>query len=314
MRRPSKDTVAALKRYREGHSSLRETASALGLDEKRVPTLSNILNERAGTISRDIENEIRDALGLLPLHVTTIQQMSNTLLAETVRNRRDYKVPQLHICTMMPLRGRPIANRKKLWERGTTIRIGFMSDVDPAIQSPIMFNLERWLEYADTLKFTWMKDPRNATIRISCAQSGSWSYVGTDATRVDYLMPTMNFGWFDRNTSDEEYTRVVMHEGGHMLGLLHEQGHPEANIEWDKDAVYAAYKEYGWNRRMVDDNVFSVFDSADTLYSKYDPDSIMQYPIPPEFTLDGFSVGWNSVPSAMDKNFMRQAYGKSKAT
>jgi len=40
------------------------------------------------------------------------------------------------------------------------------------------------------------------------------------------LRATMNFGWLTPDTEDSEYQRVVLHEFGHALGLLHEHQHP----------------------------------------------------------------------------------------
>lgn len=43
--------------------------------------------------------------------------------------------------------------------------------------------------------------------------AGSWSYIGTDATRLPLESFTMNLGFVDRTT--------VLHEFGHALGLIH---------------------------------------------------------------------------------------------
>jgi len=62
----------------------------------------------------------------------------------------------------------------------------------------------------------------------------------------------MNFGWFDDNTSDSEFSRTVIHEFGHALGMIHEHQHPLAAIPWDKDKVYTYYAGYPnyWSKVM----------------------------------------------------------------
>ncbi len=59
---------------------------------------------------------------------------------------------------------------------------------------------------------------------------GSWSYIGTDATRLPLESFTMNLGFIDRTT--------VLHEFGHALGLIHEHQSPfKGGFEWDRDEV-----------------------------------------------------------------------------
>ena len=48
----------------------------------------------------------------------------------------------------------------------------------------------------------------------------------------------MNYGWFDSETTDDEYRRVVLHEFGHALGLAHEHQSPGVAIPWNEQKVY----------------------------------------------------------------------------
>jgi serralysin len=45
-------------------------------------------------------------------------------------------------------------------------------------------------------------------------------------------------------------------------------------------------------------------------FTKFDIESIMLYAIPNELTVGDFEVGWNTILSATDKEFMRQNYPK----
>ena len=155
----------------------------------------------------------------------------------------------------------------------------------------------------------------NADIRIDVNGDGSsWSYIGTDAERINQNNPTMNFGWFNDSSSDSEIQRTTLHEFGHALGAIHEHSSPVANIQWDVDAVYSQYASYGWSESQVDNNLFSKYSQNQVTNSEYDPESIMHYPINNNLTLNNFSVGYNTVLSDLDKKFIGITYPFSTTT
>jgi hypothetical protein len=83
---------------------------------------------------------------------------------------------------------------------------------------------------------------------------------------------------------------------------------PVSNIKWNKDVVYAWYlQSEGWDRQMVDRQVFDRY-SVTMTNRKYDPKSIMHYPIPADFTTDGYQVGENFELSESDKKLIKELY------
>ena len=199
----------------------------------------------------------------------------------------------------------------KLWQPGRVLRVRFL-DGDPNVQSRIPPFAHLWSEYAN-VSFEFGDDP-DAEIRISFQNQGSWSYLGTDALVIPKSQPTMNFGWLTAATTNDEYQRVVTHEFGHALGCIHEHQNPANSIPWDRDAVYRYYQgppNY-WTREQVDVNLFTRYDADITQFSDFDPKSIMLYPIPNEFTLGDFSVGWNKTLSAIDKQFIGTVYAADR--
>ena len=196
----------------------------------------------------------------------------------------------------------------KKWRTGRTLRVRFL-DGDPRVHKKIEAYAHQWSRHAN-IKFKFGSDP-NAEIRISCRLGeGSWSYLGTDALNIPKNKPTMNYGWLTPNSSDDEYSRVVLHEFGHALGCIHEHQHPESGIPWNKEAVYRKYMgpPNNWSKEQVDRNLFRTLDRGSTQFSKFDTQSIMIYPVPNELTLGNFEVGWNRHLSTRDKQFMRKVY------
>lgn len=193
----------------------------------------------------------------------------------------------------------------KRWAPGRTLRVAFMHG-DPYVISKVIQFASEWMNYAN-IRFEFVNQ-WPADIRIAFLPGGSYSYIGTDNLQIPGNQHTMNFGWFTPQTSDDEFRRTTVHEFGHALGCIHEHQHPQSPILWNKPVVYEYYARMGWPPQQVDQNVFYRYSAQVTNHSAFDRDSIMLYPVPKEHTVDGFTVGWNSQLSAMDKQFIGAIY------
>lgn len=221
-------------------------------------------------------------------------------------------------CTVLSKRdetagGRAAVLNEAQWPGGQQIRVRFLEG-DESLRDRVGAVAERWTAPGMAqLEFIWV-DEGPAEIRIAFEQGiGSWSYLGTQCQNVPDDQPTMNFGWLTPDSSDDAIQRVVLHEFGHALGLDHEHENAASGIRWNEPAVYAALggPPYNWDEQTIRDNVFDEQDVGTA--SVVDPDSIMLYPIPSVWTLDGTSVDLNPDLSEGDMATIRRMYGDDGA-
>jgi hypothetical protein len=194
------------------------------------------------------------------------------------------------------------------WGTGTTVTVRFMEgDLD--LRERVKAVAREWMQHANVnLSFVNEDD---ANIRIAFEQgNGSWSYLGTDATKIPMDQPTMNYGWLTPDSPDDELRRVVLHEFGHALGLIHEHQNPKGGIRWNRDAVIhdLSGPPNNWDPATIENNIFKKYDENAVTASDVDSTSIMMYPIPKAWTLDNFSADLNSELSAKDKEIIGQEY------
>jgi serralysin len=198
------------------------------------------------------------------------------------------------------------------WTAGDVIEVSFL-DGDPSVQKRVRDAAEGWIAPdRANLQFVFRSDTTNTPIRISFQYPGSWSVIGTTCRQItDRSQPTMNFGWLNADSTDDEVRRVVLHEFGHALGLIHEHQNPYgAPIQWSRDAVARDLSgpPNNWTSDVIQHNMFDPYDKGEVNGTALDGASIMMYPIPVSWTLNGVSVGLNSELSAGDKNFIHDQY------
>lgn len=197
----------------------------------------------------------------------------------------------------------------KKWADGRTLGVYFM-DGSSTQKARVKAHALRWTQFAN-IKFDFTASKAAAQIRISfVADSGSWSYIGTDCLGIAKTKPTMNFGWLRDDTDEVEYERVVVHEFGHALGAIHEHQNPKGGIQWNLPAVYAYFSgpPNNWSKDEIDSNVIAKYSVDQLNASKYDPDSIMLYQFDGALIKGGKPTKFNTKLSTGDKRFIKRQY------
>jgi len=197
----------------------------------------------------------------------------------------------------------------KKWAVGKILGVYFM-DGSAVQKARVKEHAIKWSSFAN-VGFNFAASKASAQIRISfVADSGSWSYIGTDSLGIAKTQPTMNFGWLKDDTDDSEYERVVVHEFGHALGAIHEHQNPKGGIQWNLPAVYAYFAgpPNNWSKEETDINVVGKYSVDQLNASKYDPDSIMLYQFDGALIKGGKPTKFNTRLSPGDKRFIRKEY------
>lgn len=238
------------------------------------------------------------------LNIKTLSPEKKKIL-ETIQTRPELitRVEEFRLLLEMA------AQTKKLWKSNETLKVYFFGGQDARTQRVLEY-ASIWSKYC-SIKFLATTKIEEAKIRVAFQAPSSWSYIGTDALGVPRNEPTINFGWLDDHLPEQDYKQVVLHEFGHVLGLIHEHQSPVTKMNWDKPYVYWYFWEnHKWTKADVDRNLFQEFEKTTTQYSSLDKASIMGYYIPPLFTTDRQEFPQNYILSAMDEHYIGQIYPK----
>ena len=114
--------------------------------------------------------------------------------------------------------------------------------------------------------------------------------------------------------TDKTTLPVVFKNAGYKTGIVGKWhlglGSPGKEINWNKPKVYQYYMgpPNNWTRAQVDYNIFEKYKAGEVRNTKFDPTSIMQYPVDASLTTDGVAIGWNYYLSDKDKAFIANIY------
>lgn len=252
----------------------------------------------------------------ITLTLLSISLLSTSLFAQKAKSKTAVKqkygcsseVPVAKMFIEDTTPGRGLADNYYLWDNGKILYVKFLSG-SKSMQEKVKTIAKEWEKYAN-IKFHFVEvGPSHIRINLD-DKGGHNSLIGSMAISVPQDERTMNFDTTDFKTYAAMY-RTVLHEFGHAIGLLHEHYSPISGIHWNKDAVYRELKQtQGWTKEMVDVNLFQQYNVNYTNGTKYDPKSIMHYPVFARWTTNNYSVNWNNQLSEGDIELIKLLYPK----
>jgi hypothetical protein len=237
--------------------------------------------------------------------------------AAQVFGRAEIKLPQ-EDKKFLPSNTRPaqMAVLKRWTDPNQTLRVCFLNGTDGMRRIVRELVLENWKPLI-SLQFDFQlagsPDPE-AEVRIKFdPNDGHWAYIATDYLTADRGQKTMNLGLRSEQDFKDPYNRgVVLHEFGHVRGFVHEHSSPASKIRFDVPKTITFFTQtYHWTEQMVEENVlkrYSLSEIPSTMFTDYDPTSIMIYSLPKELDLNGVGANANSTLSENDKRFVSKLY------
>jgi hypothetical protein len=226
-----------------------------------------------------------------------------------------------------------MADTSKLWQKGATLNVGFMNGDDPwnqMVRQAVRSLAPVWSQYAN-IKFAFDQQSVHMAINLLLQpQLGINNYgvyncfLGTDCWAVfqqNPEQPSMNLvfdpGWQSNPGRDREFHRVIQHEFGHAIGLIHEHQRPDKPITWNFDKLRQAFGSF-WPDQMIQQQIVDFYQGGVLLGTGFDIHSIMMYQFPSgsAFYPDGtpFESPTNFDLSPMDKVLANMLYPASGVT
>jgi hypothetical protein len=200
-----------------------------------------------------------------------------------------------------------------VWPNGSNIKVGFING-SAAQRQKVEQVAKEWLRYAN-LSYTFSDTPTgDARILFSNNNIASWSFRGTEAHDVPPTCPTMTLVQIAIDaTISEDDRRTILHEFGHLLGMLDEIQNPNANIPW-RPEIRANPVAYVYTSQVekcpAPLNRPVTYQESLPHYRPFDPTSIMMALIGNEYLTGKVSYGGARELSTSDKAFVAQLYPK----
>lgn len=178
--------------------------------------------------------------------------------------------------------------------------------------------VEKNLNPLINIRFEWDVPLANSDCRIMfVSERGAWSLLGTQSLDAPKNEPTMNLGWIDDETDYDNIVFkgtgiVILHEFGHLLGMIHEHSRIDASFGWNKEEVYRQLggPPNNWSKKDCDEQIFQAYKKNEFNGSAYDKYSMMHYFFPSTYFIKDPNLEKITKMSDLDKEWLGKKYPK----
>jgi len=196
------------------------------------------------------------------------------------------------------------------WNTGDIITVKFLNGT-ARLHDRVIEVLKEW-EDLTNIKFR-VNDTGPSSVRVKFNNGRNDSSIGTDALTVQDDIETVSFNIIHADSAKDELRQVVLHEFGHVLGLVHEHSHPDCDIEFNIAAANRYFKSvYGFSEADVERNLFRKYLHNQVRCPAFDEKSIMMYNIPPECTKNNKEYMEATDLSTLDRSFIPLLYPENE--
>lgn len=139
-----------------------------------------------------------------------------------------------------------------------------------------------WLQYAN-LHFEYVRKEENADVKIGFNMDNrwlSWSTIGTDCKLIPQDEVSLNFVDLDEEENEEIIQGEVLRNFGHVLGLGFEHRSPASTITFNTKALNYYINMYALTKEDVINDILPIYNTEQTNYTEFDPNSIMILDVP----------------------------------
>jgi subtilisin family serine protease len=207
-----------------------------------------------------------------------------------------------------------IASLGKRWNTQRPLRVCFFGG-KPNVREQVAKIANEWTDDTN-IKFNFGPAPlfndcdraQMYDVRISFDRLGNWTYVGTDAKRVSIAEPTVNLQDIDTQVM-ERLRFTVLHQFGHVLGILHQEQDPGSDCHQEFDL--RVLREFQASKKIQEEFFFAP-DNGRYLATGFDRASVMRLFVDPALFKSGTSSSCYgpvvSDLSAGDRGIVRLLY------
>jgi hypothetical protein len=215
-----------------------------------------------------------------------------------------------------------------LWPVGETLHVHFM-DGERELIDLVAKEASEWSEHAN-IEFQWHKDPGSpppvAHARVTFRCKGFYvrglGTLSLDSVRRNAHSVCLGAlgSHLDRGGDTAKHgIGAIKHEFGHLLGLAHEHQSPKKPFTWNRPYILDWCKRtQGWGADQCEGNILTPitkkqpYAKSNFLVTEFDPNSIMLYDFPAEFTNEGIATKGNYAISALDKSGIAKLYPRGE--